>query len=181
MGRAVFLDRDGTINEDAGYISTLDSLKFIPRSVDALRKLQEYFQLFIVTNQSGIGRGLFTEGDFLRFNRVFLELLVHQGVFIKEVYYCPHTSQDGCQCHKPKPYFLLKAQTEFDINLSVSYVIGDHPSDIEMARNAGARGIYVLTGHGIKHRHDLSGSTVDMAVDLFEASRLILSRIDARF
>jgi len=122
--RAIFLDRDGTVNEDAGYICTPDKLVFIPGAIEALRLLQKRFLLFIVTNQSGIGRRIFSEKAFVRFTAYFKSLLAGNGVDIQHTYYCPHTKQEGCRCHKPKPYFLKEAARRFNIDLRRSYVIG---------------------------------------------------------
>lgn len=177
MNQAIFLDRDGTINEDVGYFCTPDKLKFIPRAIAALQNIQKHFQLFIITNQSGIAKGFFTEKEFLQFNEYFIALLANQKIYIKKVYYCPHNSEDSCLCHKPKPYFLFQAKEEFDIDFSRSYVIGDHPSDMEMAHRAGIKPIYLLTGHGVKHSEELFGKDVDVARDLFDAAVLILSRL----
>jgi len=156
MNRAIFLDRDGTINEDVGYFCTPDKLKFIPGAIEAIKMLQNDFLIFIVTNQSGIGMNTFTEKEFLQFNDFFEALLKHEGIIVTKVYYCPHTKKEGCICHKPKPYFLRQAEREHGIDLKNSYVIGDHPHDIEMAHEVGAGSVYLLTGHGTKHKHELA-------------------------
>ena len=155
MKSAVFLDRDGTINEDAGYICTLDELKFIPRAFDAMRMLQEKHDLFIVTNQSGVARGFFTEEDLVKFQNEFDKILKDEGINIKKTYYCPHLKEDGCKCYKPSTFFMNEAEKEFNIDLNKSFVIGDHPHDIEMAHEAGASSVYLLTGHGQKHKPEL--------------------------
>jgi histidinol phosphatase-like enzyme len=89
-----------------------------------------------------------------------MEHLASHGIEITEVYVCPHRRSDNCSCIKPKPYFLRLAAREYDVELARSYVVGDHPSDVELAANAGARGVYVLTGHGKKHRSELPGGVV---------------------
>jgi len=151
MHKAVFLDRDGTINEDAGYICSADKLIFIPLAIRALRILQERFQLFIITNQSGIGKNIFSEEDFIQFNSYFNSILKNNGINIKHIYYCPHTKEDNCICHKPSTYYLKRAKDEHNIDLLNSYIVGDHPHDIEMAKKVGAKSVYLLTGHGEKH------------------------------
>lgn len=149
------MDRDGTINEDVGDFCSPDKLKFIPGAIEALKMLQKDFLLFIVTNQSGIGKNMFTEKEFLHFNNYFCSVLKEKGIIIRHIYYCPHTKEEGCICYKPKPYFLRQAAKDDDIDLENSYVLGDHPHDIEMAHNVGAGSVYLLTGHGAKHRQEL--------------------------
>ena len=153
---AIFLDRDGTLIEDRGHLSDPGQVLFYPETVQALRKLQPHFLLFIVTNQSGISRGVLRPEDADRVNAHVVQRLRDEGVAIRAVYCCPHTRDDGCACIKPKPYFLLQASIDHGIDLGRSFVAGDHPADVELAVNAGARGIYVLTGHGRKHRNELS-------------------------
>lgn len=110
MNRAVFLDRDGTINEDVGDFCIPEKLAFIPRALEALKILQNEFLLFIITNQSGIGKNLFTEKEFLEFNVYFINCLKSAGVSIKQVYYCPHIKEENCICRKPNPYFIKEAK-----------------------------------------------------------------------
>ncbi len=171
MKRAVFLDRDGTINEDVGYFCSMDDFRLIPRAIDALKMLQREFHLFVVTNQSGVARKVFSEEALVSFNKEIEEFLSRKGVNIIKTYYCPHLKEDLCRCHKPSPYFLNQAAEEYGIDLKQSFVIGDHPHDVEMAQKAGACSIYVLTGHGEKHRREMEkGVPPDhIARDIFEA------------
>ena len=152
---AIFLDRDGTLIEDQGHLSNPEQAVFYPETVQSLRRLQAHYLLFIVTNQSGVSRGVLLPADADRVNAHVAERLKNAGVAIREVYCCPHTREDGCACMKPKPHFLFKAACDHGIDLSRSFVVGNHPSDVELAVNAGARGIYVLSGHGHKHRNEL--------------------------
>jgi len=174
MRRAVFLDRDGTINEDVGYLFSLDKLKFIPRAIDGLLSLQNKFDLFIVTNQSGIGEGVAALQDYKNFEGLFNISLAAQGINIKYTYCCSHSKSVGCICHKPSPYFLMEAAKQFGLDLAESYVVGDHPHDIEMGKSAGTKTIYVLSGHGIKHCEELGICPDYIAKDLYEASVWIL-------
>ena len=174
MHKAIFLDRDGTINEDVGYFCSADKLIFFPRAIQALRILQERFQLLIITNQSGIGKKIFSEEEFIQFNIYFNGILKNNSINIKYIYYCPHTKEDNCICHKPSTYFLKKAKKEYNINLLNSYVVGDHPHDIEMAKKVGASSVYLLTGHGEKHRKELLIEPDHIAVDLYEATIWIM-------
>ncbi|MFH1684481.1 MAG: HAD family hydrolase [Candidatus Margulisiibacteriota bacterium] len=172
--RAIFLDRDGTINEDVGDLFSIEKLRFIPHAIEALKILQEEFLLFIVTNQSGIGKNIFSQEEFVRFNKHFNYLLNKEGVIIKKTYYCPHIKEEDCACRKPKPYFLKEADQEYNIDLTNSYVLGDHPHDIEMAQAVGANAIYLLTGHGKKHKKELSAKPDLVANDLYEAAVWIM-------
>lgn len=169
MHKAIFLDRDGIINEDVGDFCSLEKLIFIPRAIEALRILQKRFLLFIVTNQSGIGKKVFSEEEFLQFNKYFETLLKDEDVTIKHIYYCPHTKEENCICCKPSQYFLRQAEKDYDIDLVNSYVIGDHPHDIEMSARVGAGSVYLLTGHGKKHKQELSAEPNFIADDLYGA------------
>ena len=155
LSPAVFLDRDGTIIEDRGVLAEPSDVVFYPDTVDALRRLQDRFLLFLVTNQPGVARGAITLDNVNRVNAQVLSYLAEHGVTITAVYVCPHERSDGCSCIKPTPYFLRKAAAEYAIDLSRSFTVGDHPHDVEFARSVGARGVYVRTGHGPKHLADL--------------------------
>jgi D,D-heptose 1,7-bisphosphate phosphatase len=176
MNRAVFLDRDGTINEDVGDFCSVEKLKLIPGAIEALKMLQKDFLLFIVTNQSGIGKNKFTEEEFLQFNNFFETFLKNKGITITHIYYCPHTKEENCICRKPKPYFLRQAEKDYNIDLKNSYVLGDHPHDIEMAHNVGVGSVYLLTGHGKKHRQELLKEPDFITSDIYEAVVWIIER-----
>ncbi len=158
MRQAVFLDRDGTLIEDRGHIDHESDVAFYPVTVPALKQLQKRFQLFIVTNQPGIAEGTITRDGVERVNRYITTHLTNHGIEITDVYVCPHQRSDNCSCIKPNPHFLHCAEEDYEIDLTRSYVVGDHPSDVQLAEYAGATGIYVLTGHGSKHRRELSGN-----------------------
>lgn len=174
MRRAVFLDRDGTIIEDHGYLSDPGQVVFFKDTVEALKRLQKQYDLFIVTNQSGVAKGLITGRDVERVNAHILSHLAASGVRVVETYVCPHARDNDCRCMKPKPYFLRKAETDYGIDLLNSYVIGDHPHDVEFAENGGAKGIYVLTGHGAKHQPELTEGAA-VADGIREAAEIILN------
>jgi len=160
MKKAVFFDRDGTIIEERGYIKTADEVIFIDNVFDSLRRLQEFYKLFIVTNQSGIAKKIITSDDADIVNKYICELFREQKINITDVYVCPHKKEDGCECIKPKPFFLHKAAADYDIDLKQSFSIGDHPHDVELAQNTGGQGIYLLTGHGKKHLNEIPQGTV---------------------
>ncbi len=142
--RAVFLDRDGTINEDTGYLSDVGRLKIIPGAVKAVNLLKEEgFLIFIVTNQSGLARGFFGAEDLERIHDKL------KGVFpLDGISYCPHHPDEDCACRKPKPGMVRDIADKFDIDLGESYLIGDALSDMEMGKRAGCKSILVLTGKG---------------------------------
>lgn len=171
---AVFLDRDGTLIEDNGSLRSATQVIFYVATVPALRRLQEHFRLFIVTNQSGVAKGELTLDEASQVNAHVIERLREYGVHIRGVYCCPHQRTENCACIKPKPFFLEQAAREHGLDLRRSYVIGDHPHDVELARNAGATGIYVLTGHGLKHRAELGGDAV-VTANIEAAAEWILS------
>lgn len=171
---AVFLDRDGTIIEDRGYLSDPAQVRFFENTVPSLRRLSRRFALFIVTNQSGVARGLITVGDVERVNAHVTAHLSESGIRILETYVCPHLSSGGCSCIKPNPFFLRKAERDHGIDLKHSFVIGDHPHDVVFAENGGANAVYVLTGHGEKHREELPEGT-PVARGIREATDLILA------
>jgi D-glycero-D-manno-heptose 1,7-bisphosphate phosphatase len=171
---AIFLDRDGTIIKDTGYIKNIKDVNFYPFTFEALKLAQKYFKLFIITNQSGISKGLITEEDVIKINDYILTTLKNEGITIEKIYYCPHSKEESCQCRKPSPYFVNMAIREYNLDISNSYVIGDHPSDIQLAKNAGINGIYVLTGHGRKHLSELDWDTVKKA-NLKKAIEYILN------
>jgi len=178
MHKAIFLDRDGTINEDVGDLYSSDKLIFIPRAIEALKILQQNFQLFIITNQSGIGKNVFSKDEYLQFNEYFIGLLNSCGVAIEQVYHCPHRKEENCICRKPKHYFINEAEKIYIIDIKSSYVIGDHPHDAEMAFRVGARSVYLLTGHGKKHLEELTIEPTFIADDIYEASLWIMGRVN---
>ncbi|MCY2995202.1 MAG: D-glycero-beta-D-manno-heptose 1,7-bisphosphate 7-phosphatase [Planctomycetota bacterium] len=135
---AVFLDRDGVINRDTGYVRRVEDFEFIAGVVPALQEIQRRgYLLFVVTNQSGIGRGYYTLEDYQRVNAWMLAHLASNAVTIHGVYVCPHAPDVRCACRKPAPGLLLQAQREHGLDLPNSWLVGDKPSDIEAARRAG--------------------------------------------
>lgn len=157
---AVFLDRDGTIIEDRGDLCDPSQVVFFKDTIFSLRSLSECYHLFIVTNQSGVARGTISMRDVERVNSHIASFLAEHGVPIAATYVCPHDRMSECLCIKPKPYFLRKAESVFGVDLSRSFVIGDHPHDIDFAASVGATGIYVLSGHGGKHRKETTADTI---------------------
>jgi D-glycero-D-manno-heptose 1,7-bisphosphate phosphatase len=138
LRRAVFLDRDGVINRDTGFVCRVEDFEFIEGVVEALQEIQRRgYLLLVVTNQSGIGRGYYTLEDYQRVNAWMLARLASNAVTISGVYFCPHAPDAGCACRKPAPGMILQAQREHGLDLSNSWLVGDKPSDIEAAHRAG--------------------------------------------
>ena len=171
--KAVFLDRDGTVIDDRGHLKSPEQVVFYPFTFKALKLLQKDYLLFIVTNQSGIAKGLLNKEEVEKVNQHVLNVLVGNGIKITEIYYCPHNREDDCECIKPKAYFLNKAAAKYGIDLTKSYVIGDHPHDVEFGINAGATGIFVLTGHGSGHLDEVKEGW-PVATNLLEAAEMII-------
>ena len=171
---AIFLDRDGTIIEDRGHLRDPSEVVFFPETFEALQQLQKHFLLFIVTNQPGVAKGVITRGEVNCVNTHVVTTLTEAGVKICDLYVCPHGRSEKCQCIKPKPYFLRKTAKLYGINLNASFTVGDHPHDIELARNVGAKGIYVLTGHGRKHLNELPEDT-EIALGMVEVADMIMA------
>ena len=146
---AVFLDRDGTISEEVGYLNHVSRFRILPGVADAICRLNEAGLLVIVvTNQSGVGRGYFPESLVHTVHELMTQQLEAAGAHLDAVYYCPHTSVEGCDCRKPRPGMLDRAALEHSIDLHRSFVVGDRHGDIELARRAGACSILVRTGYG---------------------------------
>jgi histidinol-phosphate phosphatase family protein len=138
--RAVFLDRDGTLIEDPGYLSDPAGVRLLPGAADALRALRVAgYRLVLVSNQSGIGRGYFTPAQAEAVHRRFVDELGRRGVALDDARYCPHAPDEGCSCRKPRPGLLLAATEELGLDLEASFLVGNSPSDIEAGRNAGCR------------------------------------------
>jgi len=143
--RYVFLDRDGTLVRDTGYPHRSEDYELLAGVPAALRNLLGAgYRLAIVTNQSGIGRGIFDGASFERFQARLLADLAREGVVIDRSYYCPHRPDAGCACRKPEPGLLERAREELGADLAASWVIGDSELDLELARRAGCRGALQL-------------------------------------
>lgn len=154
--RAVFLDRDGTLVEEVGYLDRLDRLRVFPWSVDAVRLLNRAgFRAVVVTNQAGVAKGLFPETFVGEAHRELEARFADGGAIIERFYYCPHHPEGtvaafraACECRKPKAGMIWQAQRELGIDPARSFVVGDRWIDVEMGRAAGARTVLVRTGYG---------------------------------
>lgn len=147
---AIFLDRDGVIIVEKDFQIEIDSVEFFPDTMDALKATDPRFRKVVISNQSGIARGYFTEGDVIELNRFISTEFEKKGIIIDGWYFCPHGPDDGCECRKPKPGMLIKAAEELSLNLGKSWIIGDKSSDIEAGQSAGLKTILVTTGYAGK-------------------------------
>jgi len=183
--RAVFLDRDGTLNKDVGYPNSFEAIEIYSYSYEAVRKINDAgFLAVVVTNQSGIGRGLIQEKKLRDIHQRILDLFIKNSARLDGVYYCPHyidsvnpEYRKDCACRKPNPGMALKAAEDLNIQLEGSYMVGDKAEDIEFGLNFDAKPVLLLTGHGQKALRKLSEKGLEpayVAKDLLEAVDWIL-------
>lgn len=181
MRRAVFLDRDGTLLEEGNYVSDIRNVVFFPYTVDAVRLLnQSGFAVIVITNQSGIARGIVKE-TFVAEAHTFIDRrLAEGGAHVDRYYYCPHHPEGTiaeysreCECRKPKPGQLLNAAADLDLDLTRSFVVGDRWSDVEAGEVVGGRGILVRTGYGM-HAEQHSRASAIVVDNLIAAVAWIL-------
>lgn len=184
----IFLDRDGTINEELEFISSPDDVKLIPLSADAIRQANEMgLKVFVITNQSGVARGFIKEEELVRVHNKLVELLNKEGAHIDAIYFCPHHPEFGeppykmeCECRKPNSGMLRQAEKEFNIDLKKSFVVGDRIIDIQAAHAVGATGILVLTGYGKNQIDEILKNNIEIdyiAENLYDAMQFIKTKI----
>ncbi|MBI4357227.1 MAG: D-glycero-beta-D-manno-heptose 1,7-bisphosphate 7-phosphatase [Gammaproteobacteria bacterium] len=178
--KAILLDRDGVINEEIpGYVRTSSQWVPIPGSMDALKRLKEAgFLVIVITNQGGIGRGLYTEADLALIHQAMCMRVDEAGGRIDKILYCPHHPEEECVCRKPNPSLLYEAAALFHLDLSRTHFVGDSLRDVEAAKTAGCIPLLVRTGNGAKteeaHRDKLEG--VRVCDDLNEAvAKIVVS------
>ena len=185
--KAVFLDRDGTINRDVGYPNSYHLIEIYPYSFQAVRLLNNLgFKVIVITNQSGVGRGLIKETELLDIHHRLHQDFLAQKAQIDAFYYCPHylfspevRYRQDCSCRKPLPGLGLRAARDWQLDLSQSYMIGDKVEDIQFGLNLGVTPILVLTGYGEKSRQELASSPHQpafIASTLLEAVAWIVDR-----
>ena len=176
--RAVFLDRDGTIVEDPGFLHEPEKVKLLPGAAAAIRRLNDAGYLaIVVTNQSGIARGRFTVADYEAVQQRLGALLAAQGARLDGAYFCPHHPQftGPCDCRKPGLKLFRDAQAAFDIDFAQSWWVGDRLSDVQPARALGGHGVLVVTGDGNLHQGQARAGGVTVVADIGEAVEKILS------
>jgi len=182
MQRAVFLDRDGTIIEDIGYLAECSGIKFLPKVVEAIKLLNgNGFKVIIVTNQAGVARGYFTEETVKAINQYIQESLARQGALIDMIYYCPHHVEGiieeyrkECYCRKPNPGMIEEAIREFGIDCGSSFVIGDKISDIEAGYRAGCKTILLAGKDPLNDEREIAMTSDHISPDLYEAAKWLV-------
>ncbi len=192
MRAAVFLDRDGTVSEEVGYVNHIDRFRVFPWTGKAVRKLnQAGLAAVLVTNQSGVARGYFPEALVTEIHARLRAELALSDAWLDAIYYCPHHPEGqvaeyrrACDCRKPAPGMILRAAADLHVDLKASFVISDRYQDLAMGFQAGARGVLLLTGYGKGeyhyHRHAWARPPAFVAADLLEASDWILAQPGAR-
>ncbi len=181
--RAIFLDRDGVINQDKGYVYRRKDFEFEKNALKGLKLIDfNQYLVFIVCNQAGIAHGYYTKNDCKKLHQWLRKYLLKKGIKITKIYYCPHHPKGKikrfsikCSCRKPEPGMLLRAKKEYGINFKKSYLIGDKTSDILAGKRAGCKCILVKTGYGGKDKL-FSVKPDYVAKDLLEAVKIINSQ-----
>lgn len=188
---AVFLDRDGTVIEEVGYLDNIEQLKIIPGAARAIYLLNKAdIPVIMITNQSGIARGYFSASLVEQIHHRLQKLLAMESAHLDAIYYCPHHPTAGrppyrcaCTCRKPEPGMVEQAISDLQLGKRRLFVVGDKLVDLELARRTGAEGILVLTGYGGKESKRLNKTgelqPASIAADLVQAARWILSQLAA--
>ena len=185
MNKAIFLDRDGTINVEKNYLYKIDDFEFLPGVIDALRQLQQAgFLLIIITNQSGIGRGYYSEEDFKKLNNWMVSTLKEKGVIITDVYYCPHLPnaklkeyRKDCNCRKPKLGMFRQAVRDHNVCLNESYAVGDKIRDCAICKSSACKGFLIGDNEETRIIDEVKKGiirNVSFAPDLLSFSKLII-------
>jgi histidinol-phosphate phosphatase family protein len=182
MEIAVFLDRDGVINQnrDGDYVKSWQEFTFLPGSRKAIQRLlKEDIPIIVISNQAGVGKGLVSDTAIQEINRHLVTHTSVAGRKISAVYYCPHRVEDGCECRKPKPGMLLKAAADWDLDLTRCYMVGDALSDIEAGSAVGCTTFLVKTGRGrkaLQERQNWKTQPDFIVEDLAQAVEIILKQ-----
>ena len=180
MKKVIFLDRDGTINVEKSYLHKWEDFEFEKNAIEGLKELKNLgYEFIVVTNQSGIGRGYYTEEDLVTLNNQMTKKLKEFGIEILECFYCPHHPEKGigkykvdCNCRKPNPGMLLEGIKKYNVDIDNSFMIGDKKGDLEAGKKAGLKSILVLTGYGKKIEEEVKGNYL-IAKDLLEVVTIL--------
>lgn len=176
MAPAIFLDRDGTINKEIGYLSEPEKFEFLPHAIEGMKKLQNMgYRLVIVTNQAGIGLGYFTKEDFYKVNKKMLAEVSRAEIAIDKIYFCPHSKAENCPCRKPEIGLVLRAKQDLNLDLSNSYFIGDSEIDIQTGAKAGTKTI-LIESELVPGPMSLETKPDFIAKNLLEAAEIILKQ-----
>lgn len=178
---AVFLDRDGTVVRDIGYLNRQEQLEILPRVPQAIRRLRDHgFKVVVITNQSAVARGRLAEKDLLQINNVLRERLASSGALLDGIYYCPHHPTEGfgsykveCDCRKPKTGMIRRAAQDLNVDPSISYIVGDQVTDLELAARISATGIWICNSRETSHSIMPGAHRVE---DLWQAVEWIIKK-----
>ena len=178
---AVFVDRDGVIVRNrADYVKSVTEVELLPHAIDALCLLtEEGHRVFVITNQSGVGRGIVSEQEVDLIHDHLATKVAERGGRIESFLVCPHRPDDGCACRKPEPGLLYRARDEFGVDLSAAYLVGDFKTDVEAAATAGCSSILVLSGR--THPGASTGDADHVVEDLLEAAHVIVREVSSRY
>ena len=185
---AVFLDRDGTVNVEQEYLSSPDQLQLLPRTSEAIRTLNTLgMRVFIITNQSGVARGYYTEEAVGRVHEALRSLLKQEGALIDDFFYCPHLPGAAnkrydleCDCRKPKPGMLFQAAEKYSVDLRRSFVIGDRCIDVAAGKRVGAGTVLVATGYGAREIIECREEPDFFAEDVYAGVQYIRERMSVK-
>jgi D-glycero-D-manno-heptose 1,7-bisphosphate phosphatase len=169
--KVAFLDRDGVINKDTGYTYKIDDFEFVDGCIEALRIFHEKnYKIILVTNQSGIGRGFYSEGEYKKLTDWYCDQLLDQDITITDVFHCPHSPESLCDCRKPNPGLLLQAAEKYPIDLSKSFIVGDKFSDLQAGKAAGlSRLIFINKDDSKKSSHDFIAAGLLEPIEQFSS------------
>lgn len=179
---AVFLDRDGTLIRDVGYLCRLDQVEILPGGAEALKLLRNNgLKIVVVTNQSGVGRGFLSEQELHKIHEALIESFAARGAEIDAIYYCPHHPTEGfdgyrviCDCRKPNAGMLRRAAEQLQLDLGASYVVGDQATDMELAARVGAKGVWI---HGGSQTRPAWPRSFYVAADLRQAAQWVIGNL----
>lgn len=185
MNKAIFLDRDGTINVEKHYLHKIEDFEFLPGVMEGLKILQDAgFLLVVVTNQSGIGRGYYTEEDFAQLNEWMINELKDNGIHISRVYYCPHLPDAAiekyrrdCECRKPKQGMFIQAMRDLDIDLGSSFAVGDKIRDCAISESSNCKGFLIANNEKTEIINEVKAGNVknvSYAENLLECAKRIV-------
>ncbi|ABC24358.1 D-glycero-alpha-D-manno-heptose-1,7-bisphosphate 7-phosphatase [Rhodospirillum rubrum] len=177
--RVVLLDRDGTLNEEVHYLARPDQLVLIPGAVAGLRRLRDLgLTLVVVTNQSGLERGYFSNADLEAIHRRLIDMLAAEGIVLAGIFVCPHGPDSDCECRKPKPGLVDAARHALGFDPAEAFMIGDKQSDLDLGLAVGALPILVRTGYGLETESAGAAGAAFVASDLLQASAFIAGRLE---